>query len=59
MQCTGTVKETPMNHVQGDHSGSEKPPVDIKTKVVVLVHDMSLILTELLFFGVNGRFVTT
>ena len=38
--------------VQGDHSGCDKPPVDIKTKI-------QLILKRNFYFGAKRRFVTT
>ena len=43
--------------VQGDHSGCDKPPVDIKTKVAF--QEIGLILKQSFCFDVNRRFVTT
>ena len=40
-------------HIQGDHSGSSKPPVDIKTKVVF--QDKAFILKHNLSFHVFAR----
>ena len=44
-------------HLQGDHSGCAKPPLEIKTKVPFLY--MDLILKRNICFDVNGRFATT
>ena len=45
-----------LSSVQGDHSGCDKPPVDIKTNVTFLYK--LLILKRNLCFDVNRRFVT-
>ena len=44
--CTGPI--------QGDYSGCDKPPVDIKTKILFQYEE--LILKHNTCFGVNGRF---
>ena len=56
--CVSEVIQTrALKQVQGDHSGSVKPPVDTKTKVAF--YYIGLILKQNFCFEVNGRFVTT
>ena len=43
--------------LQGDHSGCDKPPVDIKTKAPFYYE--AHVLKRDIDFGVNWRFVTT
>ena len=51
------VRNTHSTEVQGDHSGCDKPPVDIKAKV--LFEYMGLTLKRNFCCDVSRRFVTT